>query len=300
VGPKEAIMSSSHLALLPDRGVISVSGDDSRDFLDNLITNDMTHLDTVPAIHAGLLTPQGKILFEFFVVRQGDGYLLETGRAGAGDLVKRLQLYRLRAKVALNDLSGSRVVVAGWDGSSPPWPLATIYPDPRAEGLGYRAIMPPELSVKLAAEDEGEAAYHRHRIALGVPEAGRDYALGDAFPHEAGFDRLAGVSFTKGCFVGQEVVARMQHKTVVRKRVVRIEGVAPLVEGSEVVAGDAVIGRVGSVDGTHGLALVRLDRALEARRNGVTLVAAGISIVVDAAVLDVFAASQAAQVSPRA
>jgi tRNA-modifying protein YgfZ len=297
---KEAIMSASHLALLPDRGVVSVSGEDSRDFLDNLITNDMTHLDAVPAIHTGLLTPQGKILFEFFVARHDDGYLLETARAGAGDLVKRLTLYRLRAKVVLNDLSGSRVVVASWGGSAPAWPLATIYPDPRAEGLGYRAIMAPEMSVKLAAEDEGEAAFHRHRIALGVPEAGRDYALGDAFPHEAGFDRLAGVSFAKGCFVGQEVVARMQHKTIVRKRVVRIEGVAPLVQGSDVVAGDAVIGRVGSVDGTRALALVRLDRALEARRNGVTLVAAGTSIAVDAAALEVFAASEAARATPGA
>jgi len=300
VSSKEAIMSATHLALLPDRGVVSVSGDEARGFLDNLITNDMDRLESVPAIHAGLLSPQGKILFEFFVVRHGDGYLLETARDRAADLVKRLTLYRLRAKVTLNDISESRVVVACWGGEAPAWPLATAYPDPRAVGLGCRAIMAPEMAAKLAAEDEGAGAFDRHRIALGIPEAGRDYALGDTFPHEAGFDRFAGVSFSKGCFVGQEVVARMQHKTVVRKRVVRIEGAAPLVQGSDVVVGDAVIGRVGSVDGPHALALLRLDRALEARSKGIALLAGGISASVDVIALDAFAAAAAARIAPGA
>ncbi len=288
-------MSASHIAILADRGVVSVAGEDARGFLDNLITNDMDRLDAVPAIHAGLLTPQGKILFEMFVVRHGEGYLLETARATAADLVKRLAIYRLRAKVALNDISATRTVVATWGGPLPDLPLAIVYPDPRAGGLGHRAVMPSELAGKVTAEDEGATAYDRHRIALGVPEPGRDYVIGDAFPHEAGFDRLAGVSFTKGCFVGQEVVARMQHKTVVRKRIVRLEATAPLVQGSEVVVGEAVIGRIGSVDGTQGLAMVRLDRALEARTKGLALTAGGIPVAVDAEALESYAAADRAR-----
>ncbi len=293
-------MSASHIAVLADRGAISVGGEDARGFLDNLITNDMDRLDAVPAIHSALLTPQGKILFEFFVVRQGDAFILETTRASAADLVKRLTLYRLRAKVALEDISSTRTVAAFWGGPPPVLPHAAVYPDPRAEGLGYRAVMAPEMAETFAPADEGKAAYDRQRIALGVPEPGADYALGDAFPHEAGFDRLAGVSFTKGCFVGQEVVARMQHKTVVRKRIVRLEGAAPLVHGSDIVVGEAVIGRVGSVDGTHGLAMLRLDRALEAHGKGQPLLAGGTPVTVDAAALEAFAAAATARSAPGA
>lgn len=285
----------SHIALLPDRGVIAVTGEDARHFLDNLVTNDMNLLDRQDAIHAGLLTPQGKILFAFFVVKQLDGFLLETARASAADLMKRLGLYKLRAKVTLNDISASRAVVAAWGGPPPEVLLAIAFPDPRHVDLGHRLIMAPEMAAKLAAEDEGSAAYDRHRIALGVPEAGRDYALGDAFPHEANFDRLHGVSFTKGCFVGQEVVARMQHKTVVRKRVVRVEGDGPLAEGADVKVGEAVIGRIGTADGTRALAMLRIDRAAEAQGKEQALTGDGVALEVDPAALDALAGAAAAR-----
>jgi len=287
----ETRMSASHIAILADRGIVSVSGEDARSFLDNLITNDMDGLDLGPSVHAALLTPQGKILFEFFVVRHQDNFLLDTLRSSVSDLLKRLTLYRLRAKVSLNDLSPSRVVVASWGGPPPDLPLAVAYPDPRAQGMGTRFITTPEMAEKLASEDAGVAAYDRHRIALGVPESGRDYALGDTFPHEANFDRLAGVSFTKGCFVGQEVVARMQHKTVVRKRVVRIAGDAPLTSGADIKIGDAVIGRLGSTDGSKGLALLRIDRAVEAGAKGQTLTAGPISVTVEGEALAAYEAA---------
>jgi folate-binding protein YgfZ len=120
--------------------------------------------------------------------------------------------------------------------------------------------------------------WHSHRIALGVPEGGRDYRFGDAFPHEADLDLLNGVSFTKGCFVGQEVVSRMQHRAMVRKRVVPIAAQQPLQAGVPITAGTAVIGTVGSVAGCQGLAMLRLDRAAEARAKGDALLAAGIAI----------------------
>lgn len=290
-------MSASHIALLPDRGVVSVSGEDACTFLDNLVTNDLGELDRHRAIHAGLLTPQGKILFEFFIVRHADGLLLDTALGPVPDLLKRLTLYRLRAKVALDDLSSSHVVAAAWGGPPPDEPLAAIFPDPRAPGLGHRLILPQETAGKLAANDEGREAYDRLRIALGVPEPGRDYAPGDTFPHEANFDRFAGVSFTKGCFVGQEVVARMQHKTVVRKRIVRVTGASSLPEGVVITipATGAEIGRIGSVDGDRALAMLRLDRALEARIKGQQLVAAGVAIEVDPDTLGAYEAAAKAR-----
>ena len=286
-------MSASHIALLPDRGVVSVTGAEAHAFLDNLITNDMDLLKQQPAIHAGLLTPQGKILFAFFVVRHGEGFLLETSRATAADLVKRLTLYRLRAKVAIGDASADWIVAAAWGGAAPDIADSVVYPDPRAEGLGHRLIVPVASASTIAGADDGREDYDRHRIAAGVPEAGRDYALGDTFPHEADFDVQAGVSFTKGCFVGQEVVARMQHKTVVRKRVVRIKGDAPLTAGHDILVGEAAIGSVGSVDGTHGLALLRVDRALEAREKEQALIAGGTKLSVEPEALDRYAAAKA-------
>lgn len=291
----EKNMSASHIAILPDRGVVSVSGEDARSFLDNLITNDMDALDAQPAIYAGLLTPQGKILFEFFVVKHGDDYLLDTLREKVPDLIKRLSMYRLRAKVSLNDLSSSRVVVASWGGNPPDVPLSIVYPDPRAAGMGHRLIMAPEMATKIADEDEGVTAYDRHRIATGMPAPGSDYVLGDTFPHEADFDRFAGVSFTKGCFVGQEVVARMQHKTVVRKRVVPVSAEVPLAAGAEIKIGEAVIGRLGTVDGTAGLALIRLDRAVEASAKGQQLTADGIAVRVEPETLSAYEAAAKAR-----
>jgi folate-binding protein YgfZ len=124
-------------------------------------------------------------------------------------------------------------------------------------------------------EQVAAADYHAHRISLGVPEGGKDYAFGDAFPHDANLDVLNGVSFSKGCFVGQEVVARMQHRATARKRIVIVEGDEPLQSGSEITAGASTIGTVGSVVGNRALALVRLDRAEEAQGKGETLVAVG-------------------------
>jgi folate-binding protein YgfZ len=157
--------------------------------------------------------------------------------------------------------------------------------DPRLWDLGSRWIVLNRLRARLVAlalsqgmEERKVDAYHAHRIALGVPEGGKDYALGDTFPHEADFDQLNGVSFSKGCYVGQEVVSRMQNRATVRKRVVAIDGEAPLVPGAEVRAGEAVVGSVGSVAGRQALALVRLDRAAEAKAKRQTLAVNGVAV----------------------
>jgi folate-binding protein YgfZ len=261
-----------------------------------------------PAIHAALLTPQGKILFEFFVVKAPDGFWLEVAADKTADLVKRLGLYRLRAKVDIKDRTAEYRVFALWGGTAqaPAGAVGTLlFPDPRLAALGLRGLVPyapggrsdlapdlapdqaPDLVVAPLAPDFAAARgalevaaqdYHAHRIALGVPEGGKDYAFGDAFPHEADFDQLHGVSFAKGCFVGQEVVSRMQNRSQVRKRIVAIVGDAPLLAGAAITAGAAVIGTVGSVAGSEALALVRLDRAAEAAAKGTSLTAGGVAI----------------------
>jgi len=289
-------MSTTVVSLLADRGVVSLSGADAVDFLDNLATNDLTDMAVGEGRFAGLLTPQGKILFEFFALRTADGWLLDTLGAKATDLLKRLTMYKLRAKVVLADVSADHAVAAAWGPAPPAMGEGWCYADPRSAEFGWRLIVPRAAVAGLefrATDDD----YHRHRIAVGIAEGGRDYPLGDTFPHEANYDRDAGVSFTKGCFVGQEVVARMQNKTVVRKRVVAVGGSAPLTTGADVLTGGtATIGTIGSVDCTRGLALLRIDRAAEAADKGQALITAdGAVVTVDPAALDRYRASAAAR-----
>jgi folate-binding protein YgfZ len=286
----ERSMSEARIALLADRGVVSVTGPDAATFLDNLVTNDLSRL-TSPgdAAHAALLTPQGKILFEFFCVRTGAGFLLETALSQTAALAKRLSLYKLRAKVEIKDAAGE-VVVAVLQGDVRARPGGTIaFVDPRHEALGDRVLIPAPMVGEAIAQTGARRMrpedYHAMRIRAGVPEAGADYPLGDTFPHDADFDLFHGVSFTKGCFIGQEVVARMQNKAVVRKRVVRLAGGGALPSGAEIKVGEAVIGTVGSVAGGDGLGMVRLDRVAEALDKGQAVRAGGEPVVVDPAAI---------------
>jgi folate-binding protein YgfZ len=193
----------------------------------------------------------------------------------AGDLAKRLGFYKLRAKVTIADRSDTVAVTAGWgdDASRPAGTL--VFQDPRLPALGWRAIEPAGTAAARSADES--AAYEAHRIALGVPEGGRDFAFGDAFPHEALMDQLGGVDFDKGCYVGQEVVSRMQHRGTARTRIVPlIYADGPAAEpGSEVTSGERVIGKTGSAADCRGLATIRLDRAGDALAAGETIKAGG-------------------------
>ena len=296
-------MASDMIAPLHDRGVVSVTGTDAGKLLQGLITNDMDALSRDgAAIHAGLLSPQGKILFEFFVVRTADGFLIELAKDKAADFVKRLTMYRLRADVALHDVSANYKVYALWGAtaaSSGETRATVSFADPRIPALGRRILADAALATDVASAtndtDASEAAYDAHRIALGVPEGGKDYDFGDAYPHEADFDLFNGVSFKKGCYVGQEVVSRMQNKTVVRKRIVKVSGAAALTMHADILLGEAAIGRVGSVDGVNGLAMLRLDRAVEAREKGLSLTANGVAISPDEAALETYRVSVASR-----
>ena len=274
---------SSTAAYLSDRGVVRVEGEDAPHFLQGLVTNDVLALAADQARYAALLTPQGKILFDFLVVRApgeaGAAFLLDCAAAQAGDLVKRLGFYKLRAKVAIVDESADRGVVAFWRGEPENGPGGVFYVDPRASGLGGRAILPRAKAVAVGEADV--AQYEALRIGLGVPEGGVDFAYGDAFPHDADMDLLNGLDFEKGCYVGQEVVTRMRRRGEARKRVARVtlDGPAPA-PGAAVTDGELPVGVLGSSSGRRALALLRLDRVEQAKAAGRRLSAGGVALVV--------------------
>ena len=264
-------------AFLDDRGVVEVEGADARALLQRLVTNDVATLRPGEARYAALLSPQGKILADFLVhdVSAADGadcFLLDCPAALAGDLARKLALYRLRAAVRIIDLSADRGVTAHW----PEGPGAR---DPRHHSLGTRAIGIRVVSDGSAADVEARALYEAHRLALGIPDGGRDFAYGDAFPHDANLDRLNGVDFGKGCYVGQEVVSRVHHRGTARKRIVPVTflGQGPAA-GSDIAVGEIAIGTMGSSVPGHGLAMVRLDRALDALALGAPAVANGVQL----------------------
>jgi folate-binding protein YgfZ len=282
-------------ALLADRSVVKVAGDDARDFLHGLVSADVLTLTAGQARFCALLTPQGKIIADFIVVAApaalGGGFLLDVPRTLTATLVQKLNLYKLRSRVMVEDLSGTLAVVAAWDGDLPPYPRAQTaegaglaYADPRLPALGLRLMAPPHLAAAAAAELGAElvaaSAYEGHRIARGIPSGGVDFGYGDAFPHEADMDQLGGVDFTKGCFVGQEVVSRMEHRGIARTRTVpvRFDGDATPAAGAAVMAGERQVGTMGSAAEGHGLALLRLDRVADAVSAGVPLFAGGIAI----------------------
>jgi folate-binding protein YgfZ len=272
-------MSHCHASLLAGRSVLRIGGADARKYLQGLITNDIGKAQGAEAIHAGLLSPQGKILFDFFALSAGDGFLIDVAQEKAAELLKRLVFYRLRAQVEIAE-DPSLAVAAAWGGTPRLPEGAMLYADPRLSELGVRILVPKGTqAAELGCEPAPEEDYHAFRISLGVPEGGRDYGFGDVFPHEALFDQLNGVDFAKGCYVGQEVVARMQHRGTARKRIVPVESEAALpAPGTSVEADGVAIGTIGSVSGASGLALIRLDRAEEALAHGKTLYAGGVKV----------------------
>jgi folate-binding protein YgfZ len=273
-------------AFLPDRGVVKVSGDDARNFLNGLVTTDTTLLRPGLGRFGALLTPQGKITVDFLITEapagHGGGFLLDCPRALAQGLADKLAFYKLRAKVTVENLSDSLGVLAAWDGD-PAIKPDLAFADPRNEALGWRILVPEELARKVAdligAELLDSTAYEAHRIVTGVPRGGLDFMYGDAFPHETNMDRLHGVDFDKGCYVGQEVVSRMQHRGTARTRTLRVILDGPSPEpGTAILAGDKPVGTIGSTADQNGLALIRVDRVADALQAGTPLTSGGLAI----------------------
>ncbi|MGJ5203051.1 YgfZ/GcvT domain-containing protein [Bradyrhizobium sp. HKCCYLR20261] len=272
---------------LDDRGVVQVSGDDARKFLNGLVTTDVTKLVPGEARFGALLTPQGKIIIDFLVAQAptgeaGERFLLDCPRALAQALADKLNLYKLRAKLTVANLSDQVGVIAVWDGT-PGAALDLCFRDPRHEALGDRVIAPQaelaEIAAGLGADIAVAADYEAHRIDHAVPRGGLDFMYGDAFPYETNMDRLHGVDIGKGCYVGQEVVSRMHHRGTTRTRTAKvlIDGPSPE-PGTPILAGEKSIGTMGSAAAQKGLALLRIDRAAEAMEAGTPLTAGGLTL----------------------
>jgi len=269
-------------ALLDSRGLLHVTGPTAGAFLDNLLTNNVSGLEPGHAAYAALLTPQGKIIVDMLASPIAGGFRLDAPAHLISDLTRRLALYRLRSKIEIEDVSDRSQVAVLWGDGLLPHVDADIVSDPRLPALGRRAYLPAGAGLPDGVTPSSAEHWHAHRIALGAPQGGLDFVYGDAFPHEACLDQLNGVNFKKGCYVGQEVVSRMEHRGTARTRVtpVLLDGLPPEV-GAAVTAGDKTVGRMGSSTDSRGLALLRLDRAEEARAAGVPLIAGSAMLTIE-------------------
>ncbi len=281
-------MSDSRYAML-NRSVLAISGEEARSFLQGLISNDIEKVGPDQAIYAALLTPQGKCLFDFFIVQHNDSLLLEVEAERATALTQRLTMYKLRAKADIADVSADFGVAAllgasviddvrlgdaagaarGLDGG-------VVFADPRLSALGGRAILPKgEMTVSLEALGLRAGSvedYERSRFDMGVPEGSAELGVDKSPLLELGFEELQGVDFDKGCFVGQELTARMKYRGLVRKRLmpVTFEGGTPE-PGTAIKAGSRDIGDLRSAGEHGGFAVLRIDKLKESTERGETL-----------------------------
>lgn len=232
--------------LAPDRKVIRIGGEEREGFLQGLVTNDVGRLKQ-GLVYAALLTPQGKYLADFFLVPDDESIWLDVDAALAPGLLRRLTMYRLRAKVTIES---TEIAVTRGLGTGP----AGSFADPREPALGWRAY---GVDATSGAATDWDALRVRHA----VPAQGSELIPDDSYILEFDFERLNGVDFRKGCFVGQEIVARMKHKTTLRKGLARlgIDGRAPV--GTDIVSGGKSVGRLGTQSGDMALAHIRFDRA---------------------------------------
>ncbi|HVZ10172.1 YgfZ/GcvT domain-containing protein [Rhodopila sp.] len=241
------------LAYLPDRGVIRVTGEDRVAFLQGLVSNDVTAVAPGHAVWAAFLTPQGKWLADFFVVADGDTLLLDCERAQVPMLLPRLSRYRLRMKVVLGAEDAMRVHVA-WDGT-PHADAGIVVPDPRLAGFAWRVLATAVLPATATETD-----WHRYRLTRGVPDGSRDLESDKTVLLEAGFDELNGISWTKGCYMGQELTARTRYRGLLKRRLVpvSVDGVLPD-PGTPVLRNGTEVGTMRSGQDRQGLAVLRLD-----------------------------------------
>ncbi len=277
---------------LEGRGVLSIAGGDAADFLQGVISNDISPVTAGRAVYAALLTPQGKFLHDFFIVQYENVFLLDCEAARLGDLGQRFATYKLRADIKLLDASEDWCVAAllGENAAAPfglkrsdPGDNARvasdglIYRDPRPRMPGLRALVPRASGLSLLLDmpeisNGNTTDYDRARIAACVPDGSRDMTVGKATLMEFDFEDLCGVDFEKGCYVGQELTARTKYRGLVRRRLKRVLVDGPLPpSGTPVMANDKEAGEMCSGLDNQALALLRLDRIEEAQANSVTL-----------------------------
>lgn len=247
----------TQLAYLSDRGVIAVAGPDRVEFLQGLVSNDVALAVPGTAVWAALLSPQGKWLADFFVLSDGERLLLDCELGQVGMLVPRLSRYRLRAQVTVENVSADWAVHVAWGGMPPGEAVeaALVAADPRLPAAGWRVLAPAPLAATASALD-----WDRHRLALGLPDGSRDLEADKTVLLEAGFDELSGVSWTKGCYMGQELTARTKYRGLIKRRLVpvAVDGVLPA-PGTPVTRDGTEVGVLRSGRDGRALATLRLE-----------------------------------------
>ena len=251
-------MSNINETILPERGVIAISGDDRKPFLQGLITNDINKATEKEAIFAALLSPQGKFLYDFFITQYQDQILLETDKSSISELIKRLQMYKLRSKVEITLLE-EWAVMGNWEiGKLGNWGENDViaYNDPRHLQLGKRILFPASRLPDFPTS----SSYEAHRLTLGIPEGSKDLTKDKSLPMEWGYEQLGAIDFTKGCYVGQEVTARSKHRATLHKTICQIRSAQALpAKGIPLWQGGKEVGYVASSDNTIGLALLQKE-----------------------------------------
>jgi folate-binding protein YgfZ len=273
-------MANVEFALLEDRGVLAVSGPDRRSFLQGLVSNDVEKVSSGQARYAALLTAQGKYLHDFMMVEADEAIWLDAEAGRLADLRRRLSIYRLRAKIALDaradlgvaailgDAALAAIGLTAEPGLAQPFAGGIAYVDPRLANLGVRCILPRATArPELLAAGLGEvdfAAYDRLRLGFGVPDGSRDMIPEKSILLESGFDELNGIDWNKGCYIGQELTARTRYRGLVRRRLmpVTIDGPAPA-PGASITADGRDVGEMRSSSANLGLAMLRIESALE-------------------------------------
>lgn len=272
---------------LPERALIAITGTEAAAFLNGLLTINTETLAQGAGLPSALLTPQGKVIADFLVFNASDNealFLIDVQASYADDLVARLSRYKLRANVVINRLGADIATCVVFDAADISGESFYAFADPRHASLGQR-LFGPDAALREATRDFAHAApdaYHLRRTILGVPECGRDYLPMDSFPHEALLDQLGGIDFKKGCYVGQEIVSRMEHRGIARSRAlpIRLLNGFGVMGGAEVRAAERALGKTGESSADRAISILRIDRLEEALKAGETLTAGGVPCVV--------------------
>ena len=259
--------------ILDSRGILKVSGEDKCEFLQGLVSNDVTNISDSSAIYAAMLTSQGKFLFDFFMYQWKSSILIETEGNRLAQLKKRLNMYKLRAKIDLEDVTASWSVTAIWGsdvlasiglsknpGSATAWQGGLIAVDPRISSAGARALLPKNHDIQLPGNSVSHSEYDLHRLDLGLPDGGRDMILEKSILLENGFDELNGINWNKGCYIGQELTARTKYRGLIKKRLVpvKVDGVMPPV-GTPILLDGKSVGELRSGRDDRALAILRIE-----------------------------------------
>jgi folate-binding protein YgfZ len=279
-------MSASSHVILHDRGLLKVSGDDAIDFLQGLVTNDVSKAAPGRALYSAMLSPQGKYLYDFFIIHMNGELAIDCESGRLGEFKRKLNMYKLRSKVQLTEINQAFIVSAfigdnvaealqlnNSEGVAKSFLGGIAFIDPRVTGIGGRAVIPRENAEEKLIEAGFSAGnpeeYESLRLSLGLPDGSRDMVVDKAILLENGFQELNGIDWEKGCYMGQELTARTHYRGLIKKRLmpVQIEGPLPA-PGTAVMLGDKNVGEMRSGNAERGLALIRLEQFKDVLKSG--------------------------------